>query len=141
MILLDTDHVTVLWYVDDPRCEALNARLRMVQDEVIGTTVITAEEQTRGWLAEISRQRETRKQTFAYARLASLFRFFARWQIVSFDDRAADELEHLRKQRIRIGTPDLKIASIALVHDALLLSANLSDFEKVPGLRVESWLE
>jgi tRNA(fMet)-specific endonuclease VapC len=35
---------------------------------------------------------------------------------------------------------DLKIAAIALVHDALLLSANLRDFRKVPGLRVESWL-
>jgi predicted nucleic acid-binding protein len=35
---------------------------------------------------------------------------------------------------------DLKIASIALVHKALLPSANLSDFRKVPGLRVENWL-
>ena len=35
---------------------------------------------------------------------------------------------------------DLKIASIALVHDALVLSANRRDFQKVPGLRVEDWL-
>lgn len=35
---------------------------------------------------------------------------------------------------MRIGTMDLKIACIALVHDALLLSANL------PGLEVENWL-
>ena len=30
---------------------------------------------------------------------------------------------------------DLKIASIVLAHDALLLTANRKDFEKVPGLR------
>lgn len=47
----------------------------------------------------------------------------------------------LRKKRVRIDTQDLKIASIALVHDALLLTANLRDFQKVPGLRVENWLE
>ena len=36
---------------------------------------------------------------------------------------------------------DLKIASICLVRDGLLLTRNLSDFEKVPGLRVENWLD
>jgi tRNA(fMet)-specific endonuclease VapC len=46
----------------------------------------------------------------------------------------------LRAQRIRIGTMDLKIAAIALVHDALLLSANLRDFQQVPNLRVANWI-
>ena len=35
---------------------------------------------------------------------------------------------------------DLKIAATALVHGALLLSANLRDFRQVPGLMVEDWL-
>ena len=35
---------------------------------------------------------------------------------------------------------DLKIASIVLVHGATLLSSNLQDFERVPGLPVEDWL-
>jgi tRNA(fMet)-specific endonuclease VapC len=34
----------------------------------------------------------------------------------------------------------LKIASIALANDALLLTANRRDFEKVPGLQLENWL-
>jgi predicted nucleic acid-binding protein len=41
---------------------------------------------------------------------------------------------------VRIGSMDLKIACIGLVHDALVLSGNLQDFQKVPGLRVENWL-
>jgi len=45
-----------------------------------------------------------------------------------------------RKQKIRIGSQDLKIAAIAVANDALLLSANLRDFRQVPGLRVENWL-
>ena len=35
----------------------------------------------------------------------------------------------------------LKIAATALVNNALLLSANQRDFERVPGLRVENWLD
>ena len=37
-------------------------------------------------------------------------------------------------------TSDLKIASIAIVQGARLLSANIRDFEQVPGLSVEDWL-
>jgi tRNA(fMet)-specific endonuclease VapC len=36
---------------------------------------------------------------------------------------------------------DLKIAAINLVHDAILLTRNLVDFAKIPGLRVENWLD
>jgi tRNA(fMet)-specific endonuclease VapC len=52
----------------------------------------------------------------------------AEWEIVRWSEPAADEFERLRKQRIRIGTQDLKIAAIALATDSLLLSANLRDF-------------
>jgi tRNA(fMet)-specific endonuclease VapC len=34
---------------------------------------------------------------------------------------------------------DLRIAAIALANDALLLSKNLTDFLKVPGLQVADW--
>ncbi|MBK8036517.1 MAG: type II toxin-antitoxin system VapC family toxin [Verrucomicrobiaceae bacterium] len=36
---------------------------------------------------------------------------------------------------------DLRIASIALAYEATLLSRNLKDFQQVPGLKVENWLE
>jgi hypothetical protein len=36
---------------------------------------------------------------------------------------------------------DLKIASIALVNDALLVSANARDFGLVPDRRCENWLQ
>jgi len=59
--------------------------------------------------------------------------------LIAFDQAAAAIVQRLQKQRIRIGTMDLKIASIALAQDATLLSRNVADFEKVPGLRVEDW--
>jgi tRNA(fMet)-specific endonuclease VapC len=40
------------------------------------------------------------------------------------------------------GTPDmdLLIAATALVHDFTLVTHNVKDFAKVPGLRVQDWL-
>ena len=49
------------------------------------------------------------------------------------------QFEQLQKQHIRIGTMDLKIAAIAIANNATLLSRNLKDFSKVPGLKVEDW--
>ena len=63
------------------------------------------------------------------------------WEIVPFEERAADQFARLRRQRIRIGSMDLKIAPIALVNDALLVTSNLRDYSLVPGLRCENWLE
>ena len=99
------------------------------------------EESLRGWLAEINRRRNVLDQIVPYDRLVKLIKFFACFPILGFDEQAAPEFSRLRKQKIRIGTMDLKIAAIALVNDALLLSANLRDFRQVPGLRVENWLE
>jgi tRNA(fMet)-specific endonuclease VapC len=95
----------------------------------------------RGWLAVINRLRDVHRQLPAYVRLGQLFNVLGDWEIVPFDGRAADQFLNLRRQRIRIGAMDLKIASIALVNDALLVTANLRDFSLVPGLRCEDWLQ
>jgi tRNA(fMet)-specific endonuclease VapC len=141
MILLDTDHLSVLLDDRDTRHVHLKNLIEASEDEFISTTVVSVEEQCRGWLAIINRQVDVRLQVPAYGRLARLFRILASWEIVLFDVAAADEYLRLRKQRIRIGTLDIKVASIALVNDALLLSANLRDFQRIPGLHVENWLE
>jgi tRNA(fMet)-specific endonuclease VapC len=139
VIILDTDHVNVLQTPGQTRVP-LTANMGGSLDQDFATSVITIEEQMRGWLALIHRLRDVDRQLPAYDRLVALFSFFARWKIVQFDQAAADEFKRLRGQRIRIGTMDLKIAAIALVSDALLLSANLRDFQQVPNLRVENWL-
>lgn len=110
------------------------------EDETFAATIVSAEEQMRGWLALLNKLRDVRGQIPAYTRLAEMFEFYAAWDVLPFDVAAADEFERLRKARVRIGSQDLKIASIALSRGAMLLSANLRDFRQVPGLRVESWI-
>jgi tRNA(fMet)-specific endonuclease VapC len=141
MIFLDTDHLTLLKYPNSPRFAALVSRLEASADQEIGTTIVSAEEQLRGWLAVIARFRDVARQIAPYRELGELLDSLQKWTIIPFDEAAAGEFARLRSSGVRIGTMDLKIASIALVHGALLLSANLADFRLVPGLRVENWLD
>src|SRR5437879_4506164 len=141
MILLDTDHLTLLSYPTSTACQALLARMQASADQQIGTTIISVEEQWRGWFAVIARHRNVRRQVKAYEELVSLHEFLSSWTILPFADAAADRFEQLRRDGARIGSMDLKIGSIALIHDALVLSANLQDFRQIRGLRVENWLD
>ena len=139
MILLDTDHINVL-QSRAPQAAALTENMDASADQDFATTVITIEEQMRGWLAVIHRSNDVHRQLPAYERLVGLVDFFGRWRVARFNEAAADEFRQLRQKRVRIGAMDLKIASIALANGVLLLSANLRDFEQVPNLRVENWL-
>ena len=142
MILLDTDHFSIQKYPQTARCQTLLARLQKSGDTEIGTTIITAEEEIRGWMAVIAKERQVPRQVLGYRDLLDLLKFLAEWTFTPFDERAAEEFERLRRVGTRrLAAQDLKIASIALTRNALLLSANLRDFRQVPGLRVENWME
>jgi hypothetical protein len=75
-----------------------------------------------------------------YASLQQLFRFFATWDVLEWNDAAVDEFDALRRAKIRVGTLDLKIASICRANNATLLTRNAKDFSKVPGLQIQDWL-
>lgn len=141
MILLDTDHLTILALRKSERYVLLRARMAASNDQGFAATIVNAEEQMRGWLAEINRLRTVHQQIPAYQRLMELLDFLRDLSLIPFEVRAADQFNRLRKMKVRIGSMDLKIACIALVHNVLLLSANLRDFQQVPGLRVEDWLK
>src|SRR5687768_1411436 len=136
MILLDTDHFSVLTDERHTLHQALIARLTTSGDQT-GVPVVSVEEQLRAWLKLVRRHSDVHKQLFPYDRLIRLIEVLAEWEIARWSEPAADEFKNLRKQRVRIGTQDLKIACIAKASEALLLSANLRDFKQVPGLRVE----
>jgi tRNA(fMet)-specific endonuclease VapC len=132
----------LLKYPDNERGSRLNHRLRSyLPDGIAATSIISVEEQMRGWLAAIAKERQAKRQVLGYAELGRLVVYLRAFTIVPFSDKAAEQFDSLRSAKIRLGTMDLKIAAIALVNQALLLSANLRDFNQVPGLKVENWLD
>jgi tRNA(fMet)-specific endonuclease VapC len=138
LLVLDTDHVSALGPPSELSLALLN-RLSASEQEV-ATTIVTVEEQLRGWLAEIHRLADPHRQILAYARLQSRIEFFAAWTVLPWQTNAADLFVGFRQAGVRIGSMDLKIACIALAHDATLLTRNSSDFSQVPGLRIDNWL-
>lgn len=138
MLVLDTDHLSI---VQRGAAEGGVLQQRLERSGLdVATTVATAEEQLRGWLAQINKQHDPLRQIEPYERLAKRLEDFANLTILRFDEAAALQFVALRAQAIRLGTMDLKIASIVLVNNGLLLSRNLRDFKKVRSLKVEDWL-
>jgi tRNA(fMet)-specific endonuclease VapC len=139
MIVLDTDHLSVLERSDQPGSVPLRARLAHVPPAEVVTTIITYEEQMRGWMAYLARTRSVAHQVEAYRRLLQHLDNYRRIPVLAFDEAAAIVFQRLRYARLRIGAMDLKIAAIVVSRDATLLSRNLADFRHVPGLQVEDW--
>ena len=138
MLILDTKHLSEL----DRGSEAarrLEARLSEVLVPV-GTTIISIEEQLRGRLAILARTREKGKLVAMYSTVQRIIADFSSWLVLPWNEAAADSFERLQRERLKIGTMDLRIASIVLSNNATRPSRNLRDFERVPELRVEDWL-
>jgi tRNA(fMet)-specific endonuclease VapC len=139
MVVLDTDHLTILQYLGSAGTEILRSRLDALENDEVATTIANYEEQTRGWMSFMAQCGTQHKLVEGYRRLQRQLQRFCKMQVLDFDERAAVEFSRLQAMRLRIGTMDLRIAAIALSNDALLLSRNLSDFKRIPELDVEDW--
>jgi tRNA(fMet)-specific endonuclease VapC len=137
--VLDTNHFREL-RESSPIGQRLNARIEALNASVF-SCIVAVEESLQGRIAFIRSKRSGRDQVEGYRRLQTTINALTHITILPFDDDAAMVFHDLEKLRLRVGTMDLKISSICLVHDAMLLTRNLSDFEKIPGLKVENWLD
>jgi len=89
VVVLDTDHLTVIQRRTWPAYARLNARLSQLPIGTIQTTIISFEEQMRGGLAVISRARYQHREVEAYKRLANLLRFFNEIPVLDYTDVVA----------------------------------------------------
>ena len=66
MILLDTNHVSILRMPPSERRTRLVERMTLSHDQHFGIPVVAVEETMRGWLAAIAKERLARRQVAAY---------------------------------------------------------------------------
>ena len=138
-VLLDTDHLSVLQWQEQPACDQLLARLDQLPADDIATSIISFHEHVQGWQAFLNRARKSHEIVQAYAKLEVVWRSFLKMNVLSFSAEALARFTELRRQCPRVQTMDLRIAAIALTTHSMLLSRNLRDFARVPGLVVEDW--
>jgi len=139
MFLLDTDHVVISQQLSAAEYDHLIRRVRQHNPSDIFVSIISFHEQVMGWNAYISRAKDTAGVVRGYTRLERVLTNFSQAQVLPFDDAAANVFDDLRKQRVRVATMDLRIASIALSRTMTVLTRNFVDFERVPGLQIEDW--
>jgi len=77
VVILDTDHLTVIQRRSETEYSRLRDRLSKLPHIDICTTIISFEEQMRGWLSVISAARNQPKEVAAYTRLHRLLQFFS----------------------------------------------------------------
>jgi tRNA(fMet)-specific endonuclease VapC len=139
MLILDTDHVSLMHWGEGEDAQRFRARLKQAPAEELVTTIVSYEEQTRGWLAYMARARTLEQQIEAYRRLHRHLEVYASIRVVDFDEASAVEYQSLHYLRRRIGLYDLRIAAIAKSHHATLITRNSADFGQVPALSIEDW--
>ena len=69
--------------------------------------------------------------------------FLAPFEIVPFDTLCSEKYgevrAYLETNGSKIGNNDTMIASVALSHNATIITNNIKDFSRVPALKVECW--
>lgn len=126
MYILDTDHMSLLERADSIEAHRLRKRMDKLPIEEKATSIVTFEEQMRGWMARLARSSALDWQIETYQLLKWFLERYCVISVLNFDEPAALKFRELQKQRVRIGTMDLKIAAIPLTNNATLLSRNLT---------------
>lgn len=115
------------------RSAAALARLRLHAIGSVGLSTITLAELEYG----VAKSQDPMRNAIALAH------FCAPLEISEFDDEAAGAYGEVRAGLERSGTPigplDTLIAAHALVLEAVLITSNQREFNRVRGLRVENW--
>ena len=133
--IIDTDHISLL----QRGHPVVTQRINQVNTDEIAVTIITAEEQLRGRLDFIRKDSAIDELVSAYARLRDTLKDYKSINLLDFNHKACSCYEDLVRQKIRIGTQDLRIAAITLSVNGILVTRNERDFARVPGIQLEDW--
>ena len=76
--------------------------------------------------------------------LTAIEHFVARLEVLSFGDKAAAHYVQVRTELERAGTPcgphDMQIGAHARSEGLIVVTNNMKEFARMPGVRVENWV-
>lgn len=133
--LLDTNHFT---HYEHGHPHVVR-RLVQVGPFAVGVSAVTVEESMAGRLSALSSSRNGGERVRRYELLVGSVLFFQSWAVVPFNPAAEARFQTLRGQRLRVSTSDLRVAAIALSNNLIVVTANVRDFGRIPGLVTEDW--
>lgn len=138
MIAFDADVLSEIWRGHagyQSRAAQISAREQAIP-------IIVIEEILRGRLHSI-RQAEAAKSKLpiesAYELFERTLSLLRQLSVLSYSAAAETLYQDWKRQKLRVGTHDLRIAAICVVNSATLVSRNRRDFDCVPGLSLAIW--
>ena len=137
--VLDTDHISILQRKAGTGFVPLSLRMAAHPFDEFAVSIVSFHEQVIGSHAYINGARRPSDVIRGYAILGRVIREFTEMPVLLFDQTAAARFDDLASRRLRVATMDLRIASIALARGLILLTRNVRDFARVPGLVTEDW--
>ena len=105
------------------------------------TSVITVDEQLSDWYTAIRKAKSPQLLADGYAELAETVSYLGHFIILGYSVAAIEEFEHLRRLKLGVSGNDLRIAAIAMVNDDIVVTRNVADFRRTPGVRVQNWAD
>ena len=139
MFIFDTDHLGFLQLRQSAECRRIKQRMSEYRSQDFFVPIVSFHEQINGWTAFVARRKDPPGLVRGYEKFQSILTDFAEANVLPFSIKASEVYEDLRRQRIRIGAMDLRIASIAIANQMTVLTRNTVDFERVPQLAFEDW--
>jgi tRNA(fMet)-specific endonuclease VapC len=135
LFVLDTDTLSLL------RTGQPQVIRRMAFHAMAGLAVssVSVEEALGGWYTYLRRARRPDDIAWAHRELAETVILLAQFVILTLTETAQARYDQLHAARLNVRGPDLRIAAIALENNAVVVTRNLRDFQRVPGLTVEDW--
>jgi tRNA(fMet)-specific endonuclease VapC len=137
--LLDTDHISFLQRKSGIEYEILIRRIRQYNLDDFAFSIISFHEQIIGAHTYIMRSQNSETLYKGYRLLQQIISSFSGARILNFDQEAIAIFQQLKNQKIGVSTMDLRIASIALSRNLILLTLNQKDFGEIPDLTIEDW--
>jgi tRNA(fMet)-specific endonuclease VapC len=138
MYILDTDHLSLIQRGGAAGQQIL-ARMAHLSNDDLFVTVISYEEQVKGWFKVLSTAKSREETAFGYLGLQQMSQDYCAIAMLSFDLPAIAQYEQLRARYRRLGQNDLKIAAIAIHQGGTLLTCNQKDFGQITELQSENW--
>jgi tRNA(fMet)-specific endonuclease VapC len=97
------------------------------------------EEQLSGWYSRLRQAKRSEELARIYQKLSRSVDSLVQFHILTFDEPCIAHYEHLKSLKLNVGKMDLRIAAIVLENGGVLVTRNLRDFQRVPGLILEDW--
>ena len=137
--LLDTDHISFLQRRSSLEFTNLTARISQHSPADFVLSIVSFHEQVLGAHTFINRAQTKSDIIRGYTLLLETLQGFSIAPVLLLTAEAIAIFDEFRVQKIRVSTMDLRIAANPLSQNLLLLTRNVSDFSKVPGLATEDW--